>query len=64
MSISYDDARPLLINYVHAQNLAKEFWYGMPFNTTVERNFNVTVEVNSELSKVGLKNVIGVIPGR
>ena len=45
MSISYDDARPLLINYVHAQNLAKEFWYGMPFNTTVERNFNVTVEV-------------------
>ncbi len=39
-------------------------WYGMPFNTTVDRRFNVSVEVNSELKKVGLKNVVGVIPGR
>jgi hypothetical protein len=36
----------------------------MPFNTTVDRRFNVSVEVNSELKKVGLKNVVGVIPGR
>ncbi len=64
VSISYENARPLLVNYLHAHNLSKEFWYGMPFNTTVERNYTASVEVNSELEKVGLKNVLGVIPGR
>ena len=64
MSISYDQAMPMLVNYVHAQNLSKEFWYGMPLNTTAERNFAVKVEVNFKMEKVGLKNVLGVIPGR
>ena len=54
----------MLVNYLDAHNLSKEFWFGMPFNTSVERNFIATVEVNSELEKVELKNVLGVIPGR
>ena len=64
VSISYDNAMPLLVNYVHAQNLSKEFWFGMPLNTTDSRNFTVKVEVNFKMEKVGLKNVVGVIPGR
>ena len=37
---------------------------GMPLNTTDSRNFTVRVEVNFKMEKVGLKNVVGVIPGR
>jgi hypothetical protein len=64
VSISYEDARPLLVHYLHIGNLSKEFTNGMPFEASVERNFTASVEVNSEMEKVELKNVIGVIPGK
>jgi len=64
VSISYEKARPLLVNYLHIGNLSKEFTNGMPFETSVDKNFTATVEVNSEMEKIELKNVIGVIPGK
>jgi hypothetical protein len=64
VSITYDKAREVLQQYTNAKDLSRDFWYGLPLNTSAELNFKAKVEVNRVDVVTSLNNVIGTIPGR
>ena len=64
IGINYDQAKDILQNFTNAKGIAKTFYYGLPLNTSVERNFTAKVEVYRNENVVTLNNVIGTIRGR
>ena len=64
IGINYDQAKDILQNFTNAKGIAKTFYYGLPLNTSVERNFTAKVEVYRNENVVTLNNVVGTIRGR
>ena len=64
IGINYDQAKDILQNFTNAKGIAKTFYYGLPLNTSAERNFTAKVEVYRNENVVTLNNVVGTIRGR
>lgn len=64
VSVSYEMATILLSRFANARKVPNNLAYNLPLNTELERAFDLTLEVNTEDSKIDMKNVIGTLPGR
>ena len=68
ISITIKQARVLLAKFTDARNVGKEFWFGLPLNTSsdaVVSNYRATVSVNHDPHKnVTLRNVHATIQGK